>query len=128
MPEPTLAQPPEPPERPPGEERRGYVRYHYRSAPALRYQVRASFEAGWAVLRDISAGGVGLLLSERLAPGSVVLIRLGDSLPEGAQTRLARVVHATARRSGAWLVGCEFTPPLSEEELAAIRLQLGPSE
>ena len=124
--EPTLIQLPEPPERPSGADRRGCVRYYYRSGPRVRYLVRASFRGGWAVLQDISASGVGLLLGHRPEPGTVILLQLSGPTPGMTHTRLARVVR-TEPRGPNWLAGCQFTPPLSEADLAALRPSVGNS-
>jgi hypothetical protein len=120
LPEPTLAQLPEPPDRPPGAERRGCVRYYYRCGRRVRYVVRSSFRGGWAVLQDISPGGVGLLLGHRPEAGTVILLQLSGPAPGDTHTRLARVLR-TEPRGPNWVAGCEFTPPLSEAELEALR-------
>jgi hypothetical protein len=118
--EPSLTQVPEPPERSCAAERRGCVRYYYRSGPKVRYEVRAPFRGGWAALLDISSGGVGLLLGHRPESGTIVLLQLPGLGPGDTHTRLARVVR-TEPRGPNWLAGCEFTPPLSETDLAALR-------
>jgi PilZ domain-containing protein len=107
-------------------ERRGHVRHGDRniSAPAVRYLVRPSFRYCWALLEDVSATGVGLLLGHAAAPGTVLLLQLGAYRPGHADYRLARVVHARARADGYWVVGCGFTRPLTADELAAVRWDL----
>ena len=120
MPEPTLIELPEPPERTSGAERRGCVRYYYRSGPRVRYVARSTFRGGWAVLQDISISGVGLLLGHRPEPGTVVLLQLPGPVPGVTHTRLARVVR-TQPRGHNWFAGCQFTPPLSEAELDSLR-------
>jgi hypothetical protein len=108
-------------------QRRAHVRHRDRTvpAPAVRYLVRPSFRSGWALLEDVSAGGVGLLLGEAAAPGAVLLIQLPGPQPGEASNRLARVVHARALPDGYWVVGCQFSRPLADEELAAVQLELG---
>jgi hypothetical protein len=108
-------------------QRRAHVRHRDRTvpAPAVRYLVRPSFRNGWALIEDVSAGGVGLLLGEAAAPGTVLLIQLPGSQPGEAPNRLGRVVHARALPDGYWVVGCQFNRPLADEELAAVLLELG---
>ena len=126
MSEPTLTQLPDPREQPAGADRRGCVRYYYRSVPQVRYLVRPSFRGGWAGLQDIAAGGVALLLGHRPEPGTVVLLQLPGRRPGDTHTRLARVVRV--EESGPnWLAGCVFTPPLSEADLAALQADDSPS-
>jgi hypothetical protein len=122
--EPTLTLVPEPLERPFPTERRGCLRYYYRSGPRVRYEVQPSFRGGWAGLLDIASGGVGLLLGHRPEPGTVVLLQLPGPGPGDTHTRLARVVR-TEPRGLNWIAGCEFTPPLSETDLAALQPEVG---
>ena len=54
-------------------------------------------------------------------PGAVLLLQLGSPPgPRATHARLARVIHSAEEPGGAWLVGCRFTPPLSEAELATL--------
>lgn len=70
-----------------------------------------------AVIRDVSTGGIGLVLSRRFERGTGLAIEVppGEQLP--GETLLARVVHATRLADGKWLLGCAFVSTLSEEEL-----------
>jgi hypothetical protein len=118
---PTFAQLPEPPERPPVAEGRGYARHHYRAARAVRYLARAPLRADWAVVRDIAADGAGLVLGQDPGAGAVLLLQLPVGGRGETRTRLAQVVRAVFQPDGTWLVGCRFCPPLSEDELALVR-------
>jgi hypothetical protein len=81
-------------------------------------------EVGWpGVVRDISRGGIGLLLTHRFQPGTELAVELRDEKGELRRVLRARVVHATATSSGgnpAWLLGCAFDAPLSEEEFKGL--------
>ena len=105
-------------------ERRTYVRL----ASDLEATCRSTGgirEAGWpGSVHDISQGGIGLLLSHCFQAGTELAIELREH--SGAIRRVvrARVVHAQATNDGgnpAWLLGCAFDSPLSEEELEALR-------
>jgi hypothetical protein len=80
----------------------------------------ADREGQWpATVRDISAGGVGLLLPRRFEPGVLLAVELPEGCPAGSV--LARVAHATVRGGGEWLVGCQFLTPLDEDELGLLQ-------
>jgi hypothetical protein len=104
-------------------ERRAWVRY----ATALDASCSESDprkETGWlAKVRDISTGGVGLLLQHRFRPGTPLVVELKDPHGKSLRTALVRVRHATAVRvedGHRWLLGCEFAVALSDDELAPL--------
>jgi hypothetical protein len=120
------------PETTPGHEtsacRLGERRAFVRLASDLTVTCRPSgrlLDAGWAgTARDISRGGVGLLLRHRFRPGTALDVELRQ--PTGALLRTirVRVVHATATLvdgSPCWVLGCAFSQPLSDEELEALQ-------
>jgi hypothetical protein len=86
--------------------------------------VRPFFHAEWAVLQDLSASGVGLLVDRAPEPGAVILLQLPARTPEGVHTRRARVAHVTGHPGGDYLVGCRFSTPLTAEELVSVRKRL----
>ncbi len=78
-------------------------------------------EMSWsAQVRDISQGGLGLSLSRRFEPKTILIVEL----PSGGEgfTRLlpVKVVHTRADGPGRWIVGCTFASRLSEAELQAV--------
>lgn len=98
-------------------ERRCCERYHYRRQPLVRYLVRPSFQSGRAFLRDLSRHGLALLVTRPLDAGTILFVQLRGSRRGVTHTQLARVVHVTEQSPGRWLVGCELTCPLSDEQL-----------
>jgi len=67
-------------------------------------------------LLDTSAGGLGMVLSERLAIASIVRVSpagsaYDDNTPPAWQGREARVVHIAPLAGGSWRVGLSFTCP-----------------
>jgi hypothetical protein len=105
----------------PKAERRASVRYRS-SLKGSCQTLSAQRETSWeATVRDISPEGIGLLLERRFEPGAVLSIDVTDSRDEQSRLLLARVVHATARPEGGWLIGCELISPLSDEEVHALR-------
>jgi hypothetical protein len=80
---------------------------------------RRSGDLRWPTkVRDISATGIGLLVSRRFEPGTILVVEMQGDPPVGERLLLARVVHTTSA-GGEWLVGCEFINPLSDDELEA---------
>jgi hypothetical protein len=70
-----------------------------------------------ATIRDISIGGVGLVLPRRFEPGMGLQIELPGAEPGMGETLLARVVYVRRLPEGTWLMGCSFISQLSEQEL-----------
>ncbi len=110
-------------EQAPGE-RRAYVRLPSELAATCSPAGTAREPAWPGRVRDLSPGGIGLLLQHRFRPGTTLVIDLREGTGARRQTVRARVVHATAvldDGNPCWLLGCAFDEPLSEEEFAALR-------
>jgi hypothetical protein len=79
--------------------------------------------ASWpARVREISTGGVGLLLTRPLEVGASILVEL----PSGTDTCsiAGRIAHCHRDPTGRWHIGCEFAIPRTEIELKAILASL----
>ena len=72
------------------------------------------------VVRDVSAGGAGVLLARRFEPGTELAIELAGGPGAPARRLPARVVRVRADRGGCWVHGCAFDPPLDGQQLAAL--------
>src|SRR5262249_61140327 len=72
------------------EEMRAHVRFVGGAGVKLRLAVRPVYRGHLAMLRDISAGGVGLLMNQPLQAGQTIAVELRGS-PEEGTSRLARV-------------------------------------
>jgi hypothetical protein len=59
-------------------------------------------------VRDISAGGLGLLLTEPLAVGEQLAVFPLHPALGRSPARTVRVLHVKAWPGQHWLVGCEF--------------------
>jgi hypothetical protein len=104
-------------------ERRAYVRLATDLAVTARPKGRQPDVAWPGRVRDISRGGVGLLLRHRFEPGTILTVELRGSGGPLMRAVTLRVVHATAVVDGAtpcWLHGCAFDRPLSQPELEAL--------
>jgi hypothetical protein len=74
-----------------------------------------------ALLTDVSAGGVGLVLRHHFVPGTALFLDLCDLTGDGEGTLLARVVHASPWPGGQWRHGCALDRELSEPHLQSCR-------
>jgi hypothetical protein len=82
---------------------------------------RGDHELHWpGTIRDLSTGGLGLVLKRRFEPGAGLAIELPAVGDRPAETLLARVRHATRLSDGRWVHGCAFISELSEDELNAL--------
>jgi hypothetical protein len=68
-----------------------------------------------ALLIDLSAVGLGVVLNTALQPHTLVCIEL----PEAAAL-MARVARVAREPDGAWLHGCDLLDPLPPEVAAAL--------
>jgi hypothetical protein len=104
----------------PEEDRRAWVRYQADAETVCQPYSAGEDDLWWqARVRDVSAGGVGLLLSRRFEPGAILTIDLWAGAGDGSRSLLGRVRHAT-RHGTEWLVGCEFLWTLGDDELHAL--------
>jgi hypothetical protein len=97
-------------------ERRQSVR-HACDDGSIRVMVFLGTETCTATLRDISAGGIGVLLDAIVAPGDRLNIELQNSAKGAWHCKTLEVVHALPFKGGRWLVGGAFSQPFSAEEL-----------
>src|SRR5436309_14296512 len=113
----------EPATAPRGIDRRAYVRLAADLAAVCRPTKHLS-DIGWpGQVRDVSQGGVGLVLRHRFQPGTRLAVELRAASGAALRTVEARVVHArpaSADGTPCWLLGCAFDLPLTEEEFQAL--------
>lgn len=77
------------------------------------------------IVRDISSGGIGILLARRCEPGTELAIELVSESTRVARTLGVRVVRVRRDTLGHWVLGCEFLTPLSPDELLSVLGHLG---
>jgi hypothetical protein len=114
--QPDPLQPDGPGKHPDPAERRLHVRHRCRESRFVSILLKLGHPQTRALLNDVSLGGIGLIFSRRLEVGSVVLVRVEESKGM-AGLRQARVRHTTRREDGTWLIGCQFTHLLGEDDL-----------
>jgi hypothetical protein len=102
-------------------ERRTSVRHPCAHESFCRPYTQDKGELWWpAQIRDISTGGVGLHMTRRFEPGTVLSLEIVAKGERPSQVLVVRVRHATASENNGWTVGCQFLTPLNDEELEAL--------
>jgi hypothetical protein len=80
--------------------------------------IGAESETAWlAIVQDVSAGGIGLLVRQRFEPGTLLILELSARFDEVTRPLPVRVVHAAQEGKRFWTIGCAFASTLSPEEL-----------
>lgn len=108
-----------------GADRRAAVRYpcsedSFGPENSCRPITAMKKEAWSAVVRDLSTGGVGIVVNRRFEPGTLLSVELQDAERTAGRTLLVRVVRLTQEDKEHWLLGCAFTNKLTETELLTL--------
>ena len=83
---------------------------------SLPLAARAGHEYWKVALRDISPGGLGMLIDRAVDSGSLVAVELFNRAGNFWHLKVIRVVHVSPRASGLWVAGNAFLQQLTEEE------------
>jgi hypothetical protein len=97
-------------------ERRRQVRQLCDPRPLLNMLVRPNFTCLRAFVHDFCAGGLGLMVQRPLEPGDLVALQLRKGRHGVSCILTARVIHTTRCPRGGWLIGCQLSWPLLEDE------------
>jgi hypothetical protein len=100
--------------------RRACVRYPRGANTYAQVFAANTVEAQHALIANLSAQGIGLLLSHRIEAGKQVRIQLLCDSPAISLELDAAVAHATPYEDGIWLIGFAFSRRLNPEELKAL--------
>jgi hypothetical protein len=73
-----------------------------------------------AEVLNISANGVGLLVSESIEAGTLLTVELHSGAGPTVRTILACVVRVSGHGPDRWALGCNFIHELSEEDLQVL--------
>lgn len=71
-------------------------------------------------VRDISAGGIGLVLGRRFVPGTILTVELTSANKDFSRRCPLRVAYANALEHDGWLIGCTFLSRLTVDELQTL--------
>jgi hypothetical protein len=70
-------------------------------------------------IRDVSMQGVGLIVSRKVEPNTLLAITLTNQTRGFSKTVLVRVTHSTPL-AGGYLVGGSFTVPLTYQDMSTL--------
>jgi hypothetical protein len=102
-------------------ERRRFVRYALAAPPLIRCLVQPGFRFDHGLLKDISVSGFCLILKHALPVDARLIVQLPGRRRGISLSRAARVLRVESDGEGRWLVGCELSSLLSDEEITALR-------
>jgi len=102
-------------------ERRAEERFPVNGDAACPFISPVEKNFGAVRIRDVSMSGIGLLLSRRVEPGTLLALTLTNVARGFTKTVMVQVTHATAL-TGNYLVGGTFTVPLTYQEMTALVL------
>jgi hypothetical protein len=98
--------------------RRSSTRHPCNLEALVRHAVAGEQEKCWpAVIRDISKGGIGLILNRPFEPGMVLTFELHTRDRSFSRTVLVCAVRSEPLGREEWLVGCTFASKISEQEI-----------
>lgn len=101
-------------------ERRAWVRFGCDLEAACRAKGRLK-DAGWtAQVRDLSRGGLGLVLRHRFEAGLQLLLELRSrdrKICKLCPARVIRVLPVLVDGHAMWFLGCAFLEPLTDDDL-----------
>jgi hypothetical protein len=103
----------------PGADQRAADRYPVSAGTACAFAHPVVEAPGPVQVRDVSMDGVGLLLTRRVEPGSLLAVGLANPAKGFAKTVLVRVAHVTPS-GGGFLVGGSFLTPLTYQEMTTL--------
>lgn len=103
-----------------GEERRIWVRSLSDVETACKLAEAPATGRMSARIKNISRGGINLLLHQELESGSLLSVELPGDGPGDEYFVLACVVHSVAQPNGEWSVGCTFARELEEDEVRSL--------
>ncbi len=101
-------------------ERRATVRYGCDLDSRCRRITTGEKDFWLARILNISAAGIGLLVSRRFELGTLLAVTLQGNDETSLHTVMARVANVRSEAANRWILGCAFTTRLSEEEILAL--------
>src|SRR5262245_9993918 len=102
-------------------ERRKFVRYVLDTPAPTRFLAQPGFQMGKGLLKDVALSGFCLIVDQSLPVDARLVVRLPGHRRGSTLSRSARVLRVEPDGEGSWLVGCQLSWPLSDEEMSALR-------
>ncbi len=109
----------EPALEPQGIERRASTRYPCNLATSCRLVAAVIGDSVPGRVRNISVGGLSLVVSHPFDAGSLVAIELRSMTRNLIRPLQVRVLYSIEHPSGDWILGSSFVEPLNEDDLRA---------
>lgn len=100
-------------------DRRASERFPVTTDTSCSFIAPVAEDFGPAKIQNLSMEGIGLLLSKRVEPGTLLTVTLSNSAKNFIKTLLVRVVHVTTQRGGS-LVGGTLETPLTYQEFTSL--------
>jgi PilZ domain len=110
---------PLPADDPKGIERRASTRYPCNLATSCRLAAAIKGQEHSARVRNISAGGVSLVISHGFSSDDILAVELRSMPRNFARQLKVRVIYCIEHPSGDYIVGGSFISPLTEDEVTA---------
>lgn len=104
----------------PSKEKRLSVRHTVNATAGWCVSISGQSEPLTGALCDISTGGIRIMLNRALDPGTVFTVELCHDAKPQVLSRLVRVVHCVTQADGASLLGCQFSTPLTFEQVQSM--------
>jgi hypothetical protein len=98
-------------------DRRVSTRYPCNLATSCRMAALVAGDAFAGRVRNISIGGISLVLRHPCESGAELTLELRSNFRHFTRTVKIRVCYCVEHPSGDWIVGAAFTQPLCDEEV-----------
>jgi PilZ domain len=105
-----------------GEERRVWIRYPSMAQTTCQPAAPANSTPITARVRDISRGGIHLLVDRWFEAGMLLSIQLPSENHADQDTVLAYVVRSVLQDDGQWVLGCTFATELDAADLQTLEV------
>jgi hypothetical protein len=104
---------------PQGIERRASTRYPCNLATSCRLGAAVKGDGHPARVRNVSAGGISLVLAHEFRSGDIVNVELRSMTRNFVRHLNVRVIYCIEHPSGDFILGGSFTSPLTDDEVKA---------
>ncbi len=101
-------------------DRRSRGRHRLGAASGWRAKLVFGGKVLTGIIRDLSLSGMSLVVLRSLPYGAVVRVELVNRRQEYCYSRLLRVAHSHELPVGTWIIGGEFSTPLTMDQLAVL--------
>lgn len=109
-----------PQRRPRTSGRRQFLRFPVARTGRLHVVVYAENQPVFGCAQDVSDNGLGIVVPCPLASGADVTLRLWSSFGAYSCRCEARIIHATRKPEGCYLVGAQFARPLADQQVFSL--------